>query len=445
MKIKQRLTITVGIAIALTAALIAGYFSYQSELNVAKQIVFENLKLNHSLTVANIEGNFNALKSEMEVLSHNKELINFLQYSKAKNKELDSWAKGIVSHFGYYDLLLINARGDVVYTVAKESDLNTNLVSGPYANSGLGQLFKKIKKSGNFELADFSVYAPSNNQLAAFFGVPLFKNNTFLGIMAIQISTSFEKLTIGVHIPFIKDYIQTSKFTFNTNNEFLHNKSMPFELPSTSPSVQNDTLFVTSELKIAHLVWKVIGVVAPVVFKKQVHWYRIVYHSSIAFIISLMALAGFINWQYQKQQILVYKESEVVLVQNTWHQFMAKKPSFGADFYYRLKNKARVLVETEVTEIDELGTKIEQYITELTQALDNPEQLAAKLKQLATLAINQNLEAKKLNKLPALVIESIEDEYGHPLPQRARQAWQKVLSSLTAQVITLLKYNPEAS
>jgi PAS domain S-box-containing protein len=41
------------------------------------------------------------------------------------------------------DLLLVDLKGDIIYTVAKEPEFGTNLLSGPYRDTGAGQAFRR--------------------------------------------------------------------------------------------------------------------------------------------------------------------------------------------------------------------------------------------------------------------------------------------------------------
>ncbi|MCE2571052.1 methyl-accepting chemotaxis protein [Motilimonas eburnea] len=68
----------------------------------------------------------------------------------------------------YYDFFIINQAGDVFYTVTKEPDYQTNMLNGPYRDSGLGQVFKKALANTGFNIVDFSPYAPSKDAPAAF-------------------------------------------------------------------------------------------------------------------------------------------------------------------------------------------------------------------------------------------------------------------------------------
>lgn len=84
---------------------------------------------------------------------------------------LDKTFKEMNRSLGFYDLFIIHEDGTVFYTAAKEADLGTNLVNGPYQSSGLAQLYRKALGSPEMViLQDFSPYAASNNQPAGFIG-----------------------------------------------------------------------------------------------------------------------------------------------------------------------------------------------------------------------------------------------------------------------------------
>jgi len=76
-------------------------------------------------------------------------------------------------NYGYYDIFLIEPKGLIFYSVAKESDYKTNILSEEYKDSNLGNLANKILESKIFEFADFSIYAPSGGKPAAFIGIPV--------------------------------------------------------------------------------------------------------------------------------------------------------------------------------------------------------------------------------------------------------------------------------
>lgn len=101
--------------------------------------------------------------------------------------EKDFFARYIET-YGYYDLFLINENGFVYYSAAKEGDYRTNMVNGKFADSGLGNLTRRVMETRKTEIADFEPYEPSGNQPAAFIAGPLIHQGEIKTIVAMQIS-----------------------------------------------------------------------------------------------------------------------------------------------------------------------------------------------------------------------------------------------------------------
>ncbi len=95
------------------------------------------------------------------------------------------WLTQYQREYGYYDLFLVDAEGNVVYTAAKESDLGQNLVGGSLKSSPLGKCFRNSLNA--IAIQDFEPYAPSNGVPAAFVGAPVKKEGKAIGIVALQL------------------------------------------------------------------------------------------------------------------------------------------------------------------------------------------------------------------------------------------------------------------
>jgi len=93
-----------------------------------------------------------------------------------------------ISRFGYYDLFLVDTRGTVVYTVYKELDFATNLLHGPYADSGIARAFSSANQAeaGNVVIDDFAPYRPSYDGPASFAATPVFEDGKRLGVLILQ-------------------------------------------------------------------------------------------------------------------------------------------------------------------------------------------------------------------------------------------------------------------
>lgn len=127
-----------------------------------------------------------SLASVVKTFLETDTLNHVLSDTNADGKNL--FSAYLASH-DYYNILLIEPNGLIAYTVTQESDYQTNLMTGPYRSSNLGNLFRTILASGQYSEVDFSTYAASADIPARFVGAPIFNDNGQLElIVALQIS-----------------------------------------------------------------------------------------------------------------------------------------------------------------------------------------------------------------------------------------------------------------
>jgi methyl-accepting chemotaxis protein len=93
---------------------------------------------------------------------------------------------------GYEDILFIDSQdGRILYSLAKNLDFATSLADGPYANSALGDVFRRANAAPSPDdvvFSDFHSYLPAFNAPAAFFASPVFEGGTRIGVVAVRIS-----------------------------------------------------------------------------------------------------------------------------------------------------------------------------------------------------------------------------------------------------------------
>jgi methyl-accepting chemotaxis protein len=98
--------------------------------------------------------------------------------------------RSFLQKFGYYDIFLADPEtGDVVYSVFKELDFTTSLKDGAFANSGIGEVFRKANAAtspGMVAISDFAPYSPSYNDPAAFIATPIFDQGKKVGVLIFQ-------------------------------------------------------------------------------------------------------------------------------------------------------------------------------------------------------------------------------------------------------------------
>lgn len=81
-----------------------------------------------------------------------------------------------LQQFSYYDIFIVDsASGNIIYSVFKELDYATNLVNGPYAQTGIADAFNKAKNLSKNEtyISDFKHYVPSYDGEASFIASPI--------------------------------------------------------------------------------------------------------------------------------------------------------------------------------------------------------------------------------------------------------------------------------
>lgn len=90
----------------------------------------------------------------------------------------------------YYDVFVFDTEGNLIYSVFKELDYATNLVSGEWADTDLGNAFRAAKAnaaSGTASFFDFRPYGPSADAPASFISIPLATpDGRFTGVLAYQ-------------------------------------------------------------------------------------------------------------------------------------------------------------------------------------------------------------------------------------------------------------------
>jgi class 3 adenylate cyclase len=109
----------------------------------------------------------------------------------AIHKKFHPRIRRIADLFGYQDILLVDINtGNVVYSVAKEVDLGTNLLNGPFADSAAAQVFREVKKSRdpNFiTQSDLEHYKPGFGIPTSFVGTTVFDGDNFIGALIFQL------------------------------------------------------------------------------------------------------------------------------------------------------------------------------------------------------------------------------------------------------------------
>lgn len=110
-------------------------------------------------------------------------------YSRAHGKH-HPYFRYFLKTKGYYDIFLFTTKGDLVYSVSKAEDFATNLRTGKWKETGLGEAFHAAVKAKSDEeqfFFDFKPYEPIGEKAAGFISQPIFDDSGYLlGVLAFQ-------------------------------------------------------------------------------------------------------------------------------------------------------------------------------------------------------------------------------------------------------------------
>lgn len=209
------------VLLALIPMTVVSWLSYQQAKDSLIDAVDDELSKLSIVTVRSINNWFDYRLADLQIHSEAQTTLNLLtslisarekseittqQFvsSRAWSELVDRQQDDLVTlsrRYDYiYDIFLIDTKGNILYSVASEADLGTNLLEGPYKQT----LFaKSVRHSLEHRAVSFSgieAYGPSNDIYTGFLTSPITNSTGVkLGVFAIQIRYDrvFELLSTG--------------------------------------------------------------------------------------------------------------------------------------------------------------------------------------------------------------------------------------------------------
>ena len=169
-----------------TAEALTAFSNGWDELGAGQMTTLQNLY---------IEDNPNPL-GEKEKLDYAPDGSSY----SAAHQTYHDWFREFLRARGYYDIFLIRNDGELIYSVFKELDYATNLATGEYATSDLGNAYSTAMNLGRGDMSffDFKPYAPSHGAPASFISTPLFDaSGQRIGALVFQMPIDRINATLG--------------------------------------------------------------------------------------------------------------------------------------------------------------------------------------------------------------------------------------------------------
>ena len=119
----------------------------------------------------------------------------------AANARYNDFFREIVLRFQFEDALLLDTRGNVVYSAYKGADLGTNILTGPFREGELREAYQKAMASNAVDyvgVTDFGAYQPADEPTAWMLS-PVGPQGRVEGVLALQfpISKINNLMTVG--------------------------------------------------------------------------------------------------------------------------------------------------------------------------------------------------------------------------------------------------------
>lgn len=299
--------------------------------------------------------------------------------------------------FALYDVFIIdNETGDIVYTVFKELDFGTSLLTGPYKDTNLGEVFRealKITDKKDFKIVDFKKYTPSYEAPASFIATPIWDGDKKIGVLAFQMPLSTineimsERAGLGntgeVYLVGEDKKLRSDAFNnkdFNIYNSFnkdklIHSKSIEMALQNKAgfnidKNYNNsEVLSAYTRIEYPHLPWVIMAeqAVDEAFFSADILFRNVMIFIGVSLLIVIViALLVTKNLSSEIEDIVESFSSSAHDVQNS---------SQKMDM---VSNKLYKSVQTQISSITESAAAMEE-ISAMLKNNTNSSQTATKL------------------------------------------------------------------
>ncbi|TAN66087.1 MAG: response regulator [Methylobacter sp.] len=168
-----------------------------------QQLELENLSSLADKKADQINTYINERLTDIRLLAKSFAALNILQahrdqgivstYNSAEEQVYRDYFRTLLESVGYYDLLLTDTAGNVVFTVLHEADFGSNLNTGPYRDTALAGAHREAIALLDTQITLAQPYAPSYGKAAIFIVAPMFKAGKVIGTLALQMD--LDKLT----------------------------------------------------------------------------------------------------------------------------------------------------------------------------------------------------------------------------------------------------------
>lgn len=114
--------------------------------------------------------------------------VNSIEWEEISSEHREYFLNQWYMYDYIYDVFIIDNGGNILFSIAKEDDLGTNLFTGKYAQTKFGRTVKNSISTGRILFSDLERYQPSNMGVYGFIVTPVINDiGEKIGALAVQI------------------------------------------------------------------------------------------------------------------------------------------------------------------------------------------------------------------------------------------------------------------
>jgi CheY-like chemotaxis protein/signal transduction histidine kinase/HAMP domain-containing protein len=184
------------------------YINYLNSFKGLTIVTQKSLTTSSKLRADYLDAYFKNILNTLEIQSTQKSNIDFLKQLKndlnrsgmpvGKFVRSEAWHKiasedmpelnRIRDVEKYYDIYMLDNKGNILFSLGQNDDLGSNIYDGKYSHTRFAQSCKKIIEKNSPSFSDLEFYPAENNLLTGLLGIPVHdEKGSIIGILGIQI------------------------------------------------------------------------------------------------------------------------------------------------------------------------------------------------------------------------------------------------------------------
>ena len=196
------------LALSLIPLATVSYINYLNSFKGLTIVAQKSLTTSSKLRSEYLDAYFRNILNTLEIQSNERSNTDFLMgLSRKLNRSgmsverfirSDDWKKLISEHKTnlsricdiekYYDIYILDKKGNILFSLRQNDDLGSNIYTGKYVHTRFAQACKTVLEKNKPTFSDLEYYSPDNNLLSGLFGIPMHdKKGATIGVLAAQI------------------------------------------------------------------------------------------------------------------------------------------------------------------------------------------------------------------------------------------------------------------